>query len=419
MNSSKLWINPEFKKTILGIMSITVLLIATTVIYQTILWNSLNREIISANLGVIGNLIRRHPELREEIVTAFSKPGGVTEQRLGASAAKQFGYDRHLPLAINPVLNRFYSVSLGVMFLILLAPMLLLFFLVYLIFKNFYQALRQTTEAASRIVDGDFTAKLKEESEGEFAKLGHQFNQMSKRLELTLEQLQREKIYLKNLISDISHQLKTPLSSIKMFNELLLEGAMDERARVGFLEKSSQQIERMEWLIKNLLLLARIDAGTLEFKMINQPLLPALETVVTSLKPKWEEKDINVILENTDDCHVQLPHDREWLEEALSNILKNGIEHTAPGGNIKIQFQSSAVMVKITITDTGRGISETDLPHIFERFYQCRNNAPISGTGIGLTLAKSIIEGMDGMISVSSVLGKGTSFTITFVKSGI
>lgn len=413
---SDIWINPEIKKVLLGFIITSIMISAGFCIYSNYFWNSLNKDITYQNIATIGKLINRHPELKNDIIASFTKETGKNEIEKGILESKKYGYDLNLPLRSCRVLNSYSRRDFKNVMIFSLLIIALNLFIVLSIIISIYNKLNHITYAAEKIVEGDFSIKLYEEKEGTISKLGHQFNQMSKRLELTMEELKNERIYLKNTISDISHQLKTPLTSVKMLNELLIEGAAEKKeTRDEFLEKSRIQLERMEWLILNLLKLARIEAGVIKFQDKRDSIVKTLEEAVEDLSISWKGKNQRVgIIQSDDDIFI--PHDRQWLKEAFINIIKNGIEHTDEGGTITIEIFESPVMVRVLIKDNGEGISKENLPYIFQRFYRGKNSGNSKGTGIGLALAKAIIENENGMISVTSEINKGTTFVITFTK---
>lgn len=413
-----IWINPEFRAAMFKTAITAIILSVLAFFYFNLVFGSMNIQLIQKNIATAGILLQKHPEMKDDIITAFTTEAGPEELRTGFAAAREYGYTEKLPIAMMPVLGRFSGYVLVVITAIPVICFALAALLYYLSQRKFYMKIREAAFAAERIVEGDFNIKLDEQTEGDFSKLGHSFNQMAKRLELTLEQLVNEKIFLKNIISDISHQLKTPLSSIKVFNEILTSGkTVNEPDKERFLVKSGEQIERMEWLIQNLLLMARLEAGAIEFTDEDKPLKATVENVLDALKDKWEAKGQKVRL-ICQTSGIKLPHDEKWLGEALGNIIKNSIEHTGEGGSIDVEISSTPVVTTVMISDNGEGISSEDLPHIFKRFYKGRNKSHGSGTGIGLALSKAIIENEGGIIGVRSLAGKGSTFTITFPNFG-
>ena len=414
----KIWVNPEFKAAMFK-TAITAILISVLAFFCFfLLFNNMNRQLLERNIATAGILLQKHPDMKEDIITAFTVEADSAGLETGSAAAREYGYTDDLPIAMIPVLGRFSTEALAGIAAIPFICFALAALLYYFSQRKLYGKIREAAFAAERIVEGDFKIKLDEQSEGDFPKLGHSFNQMAKRLELTLEQLMNEKVFLKNIISDISHQLKTPLSSIKVFNEILANSnTVNEVDREMFLVKSGEQIERMEWLIQNLLVMARLEAGAIEFSNEDKPLKATVENAIEALRDKWESKGqkVKLICQNSE---VKIPHDEKWLGEAIENIIKNSIEHTGMDGSIDVEIAGTSVMTTVTVCDNGEGITGEDLPHIFKRFYKGRNKSRGSGTGIGLALAKAIIENEGGIIGAKSLVGKGSTFTITFPNFG-
>lgn len=223
-----------------------------------------------------------------------------------------------------------------------------------------------------------------------------------------------EKIFLRDIISDISHQLKTPLASLTVFMDLLYDNRVDdEEKRKKLLEESKNQLSRMEWMVLSMLKLARIEAGAIEFENKETKLYPVLTQAKESLTYLTDEK--NQSIEISCDVDRLLVCDGDWLTEAIINLLKNASDYSDENTTVTINVEETAVYTRISIMDEGIGIPEDALPHIFKRFYRVNNEVNPNSVGIGLSLTKSIIEGMGGKITVRSEEGKYTEFIITFV----
>ena len=245
--------------------------------------------------------------------------------------------------------------------------------------------------------------------------LNHSFNQMADRLKNSIEILQREKTFLKDTLSDISHQLKTPLSSLIMLNDLILQDEnMEKEVQRNFLEKTSAQLDRMEWLIINLLKIARIEAGAIPFKKDKVKSIEVIEIALSTLNMNLVGKNQKVKIYG--DLESSFYGDKDWTGEAVINIIKNSIEHSKDGGVIKIILEETPLFTSIIIRDYGEGIDKKDIPHVFERFYKVNSETKPDSIGIGLNLSKLIIESQDGTISVKSEKGKETEFIITFLN---
>ncbi|MBB6697187.1 ATP-binding protein [Clostridium algidicarnis] len=250
------------------------------------------------------------------------------------------------------------------------------------------------------------SAKLKKEK----------FKRRKPRLIKLLFGIEGEVAY-KNIISDISHQLKTPLFSLVMFNDLMKEEDVSKEDRKRFLILSDEQLKRMEWLIINLLKIGRLEAGVINFKTSNNSLKLTIDKALTGLLGSSKEKHQNIILKGSDEIYFN--HDMEWTAEAISNIVKNSIEHTKEGGTIVIETEETPLSVSIMIIDNGVGIPKELFGRIFERFYKGENSVNPTSIGIGLYLGKYIIESQNGSIRVESEVNRGSKFTITFLKTVI
>ncbi|MDE6660063.1 MAG: HAMP domain-containing histidine kinase, partial [Eubacterium sp.] len=212
--------------------------------------------------------------------------------------------------------------------------------------------------------------------------------------------------------ADISHQLKTPITSITMMSDLL-KNEEDEDKRKEFSEVIENQLSRMNWLIVTLLKLSKIDAGAIEFKNSDVKLKTILKKSAQPFLLNAEINNIDLSVECADNISVFV--DSNWYIEAVSNIIKNCIEHTENGGYVKVYAEETAVFTKIHIKDNGSGIAKEDIPHVFERFYQGKNHNE-SSVGIGLALSKAILNKQNSMIEVRSEENIGTEFEITIHK---
>lgn len=285
--------------------------------------------------------------------------------------------------------------------------------LIFLIYTNRrYDDIAQLNDYLSRICAGIYELKLPDNEEGELSVLRNNLYKVILILNNQNEKLTRDKSFLADTLADISHQIKTPLTSAVMMTDLL-ENETDEEKRKEFISILSSQLNKINWLVRMLLKLSKLDAGTVNF---NKKEISADELISLSVQPFLVPLDIKNITLETEKSDMTFLADITWTTEALSNIIKNCMEHTPSGGKITVKADETSLFREIVITDTGCGISENDLPHIFERFYRSENSSPDS-VGIGLALSKSIIESQNGKISVESEEGKGSAFTVRFYKS--
>ena len=218
---------------------------------------------------------------------------------------------------------------------------------------------------------------------------------------------------MKNTLSDISHQLKTPLAALNIYNGILQEEAGDLSTVREFTSLSEQELDRIETLVQNLLKITKLDARTIVIERSRENIGEMMNYVEKhfSCQALQEGKHLSL----SGDREILLTCDRSWFLEAVSNIVKNAFDHTKEGDSIHIQWRQLASVVQILITDNGSGIHPEDLPHIFKRFYRSRFSKDTQGIGLGLSLAKAIVEAHGGTIEADSELGRGTTFTLNFL----
>lgn len=278
--------------------------------------------------------------------------------------------------------------------------------------KRRYKNLNDLNDYLSLVCKGIYDMNIDDNTEGELSILKNNLYKVITLLQSQNEYLKNDKLYLADSIADISHQLKTPLTSMMVMCELL-ENEENPDKRQEFVSVINNQLSKMKWLITNILKISKLDADATEFKRDEVSMLSVLDD---SLKPFALTAELkNIAIQNGANDFV-FNGDESWTVEAVSNIVKNCLEHTNDGGKIIIASDSTNLYNKLTISDNGCGIAEEDLPHIFERFYHGKNSSKDS-VGIGLALAKTVFEKENASVSVESEQGRGSVFEIRFYKS--
>lgn len=262
------------------------------------------------------------------------------------------------------------------------------------------------------VLSGGETVNILDQEEGELSLLKTNICKATTTLNYQKDLLAKDKVALANAIADISHQLKTPLTSMIVMNDLLKEED-DKNKRAEFLKTQSNQLDRMNWLIQTLLKLSKIDSGTITMEPRE---VDAGDLIREVIRPFEIQMELMNIAYSQGSLNMSLNCDRDWTIEAMQNIVKNCIEHMESGGRLSVSASDTHIYKEITIEDTGCGIADEDLPHIFERFYKGKN-AGKNSVGIGLALAKTIITGQHGDIVVESTEGVGTRFSVRFYKT--
>lgn len=264
----------------------------------------------------------------------------------------------------------------------------------------------------NNILNNNYSLDIRDYEEGNLSNLKNDIYKMTVKLKEQSDSSQKEKKYLEEVLSDISHQLKTPLTSMYVINDVLLsDKKIDDSKKQEFLIKNRKELERIEWLVTSLLKMSRLDSGSEKIIPKETKLDDLIRKTVTPLEIPIELKNQHLILDY--DKNIKLNIDLNWTTEALINILKNAHEHTKENDTIQIKVKDTVIYTEIEIIDTGEGISTTDLPHIFERFYKGKTNK--ESIGIGLNMAKKIINLEKGDIKVISN-SNGTTFNIKFYK---
>lgn len=272
---------------------------------------------------------------------------------------------------------------------------------------------RQADDIIQSFIEGDYSRHLPRMDEGVFYQLCSSIDQLAKMLKSRNEAEYQTKEFLKATISDISHQLKTPLAALSMYQEII-ENEPDNAGTVEeFTNKMGNSLRRMEQLIMSMLKITRLDVGTITFEKESCKISDLVMQAVSELTTRADHEKKKILLEGAG--ADTLICDVEWTSEAVGNIVKNAIDHTKEGGIIRINWQCSPLMARIRIADNGKGIAPEDIHHIFKRFYRSSSSLDSQGIGLGLPLAKSIVEGQGGTISVQSDLGEGTVFTISLL----
>ena len=280
-------------------------------------------------------------------------------------------------------------------------------------FKKQNQVMEQAVSQINAYLDGDHNARIECDDEGELYRLFHTVNSLAAVLNAHADNELREKEFLKNTISDISHQLKTPLAALNIYNGLLQDGDMELSAVKEFADLSEQELDRIEILVQNLLKITKLDAGAIGLEKTTENVADMMRDIELHFAYRARQEKKEIILSGSD--HLSLFCDRDWLNEAIDNIVKNAFDHTESGATIRVAWNELPSGVQIVITDNGCGIHPEDIHHIFKRFYRSRFSKDKQGIGLGLPLAKAIVEAHNGTIEVDSELGIGTTFTMNFL----
>ncbi len=280
-------------------------------------------------------------------------------------------------------------------------------------FRKQNQIMEQAVSQINAYLDGNRNARIECDYEGELYRLFHSVNSLAAVLNAHADNELREKEFLKNTISDISHQLKTPLAALNIYNGLLQDEDIEVSSVKEFADLSEQELDRIETLVQSLLKITRLDAGAIVLEKNAENVADMMRDIELHFAYRARQEKKEIILSGSD--HLSLFCDRDWLNEAIDNIVKNAFDHTESGATIRVAWKELPSGVQIVIKDNGCGIHPEDIHHIFKRFYRSRFSKDKQGIGLGLPLAKAIVEAHNGTIEVDSELGIGTTFTMNFL----
>lgn len=313
-------------------------------------------------------------------------------------------------LAILYILTGNYTVVICGMFFILI-----LLFCVSLLVYVMHQKMTWFSETICRTLDDMMTGEIDSPQadvyeESLFYKINHRLMRLYEVMCENRRSIAKERAELQELISDISHQVKTPIANLKMIDATLLERSMPEEKRKDFLKAMGGQIDKLEFLMQAMIKTSRLETGVISPDKKMQPIYDTLAAALGGILLNAEKKDIQVSVSCPETLKVS--HDRKWTSEALFNILDNAVKYTPASGSISVSVESWEMYLKIDITDTGKGIAENRQGAIFKRFYREEEVHDIDGVGIGLYLAREIITMQGGYIKVVSEIGKGSTFSV-------
>lgn len=365
-----------------------------------------SRALADTYAGIVGTVAQKYPQAEAQVVRDLSTPNALSvslgRQVLGRYGLQDLGAAQH---GIGAgLLARLLPAGLALVGLVCAGFVLLL--------AGYRRSISaQVAELSAylrQIEAGDYALDVRDNGEGSFSLLKNDLYKVTVRLREQAELLQKDKTALSNLIADISHQVKTPLTSLGVLADLLAEDPPEEDRRV-FVERLRAQLGRIQWLVAVLLKLARLDAGAAAFKSEPVDVRRLIERALEPLQIPLEIKKQRLVIHGGEG--VSFTGDLNWSAEALTNVVKNCVEHTPEGGTIEISYGANALYTEIIVSDDGGGIASRDLPNIFNRFYR-GENAGENSVGIGLALAKAIFNAQGGDITVRSQPGVGTSFDI-------
>lgn len=404
--------NPEIKKYNISIIALFLITIILSIFINILNLNIIKADVIQNNQAIVGNIVSKYPELEKDIVSVITQAKNKENTDLGAKVLQKYNYDSSTNLSQEPIVQNNIYKMLKINILFITFVFICLITISFYFFIKIYRDIKDMTDYVYHSSEGREYEMKNKNQEGQIGLLKTEIMKMTTVLKEKVALLHSEKIFLNDTISDISHQLKTPMTSLMLLTDLMYND-LDKEKKIEFLDRTNAQLSRMDWLIKSMLKLSKLEAKVIDFKTEKVNINELIRRSISPLSVPMELKNISLNINgNKEASYIG---DIEWSSEALGNIIKNCIEHTKEGGNLDISYEENPIYSEIVIKDNGEGIDKEDIPNIFKRFYKGKNSKSDS-VGIGLAMAKSIIESQNGDIYVKSEKNKGTEFHITFHK---
>lgn len=393
------------KKYIILSIMVFVIIMTTNIIISLNIYDNYNKKETNDKYLVIGNIINSNND-KDKLILGYLHNQNI-------DIGKNYLND-NITLNIN---NQIYNHNLKRNLIIYSASSTFICYILFMLLIILYKKsqdkkINEISNYMNSVLNGNYSLDIRSYEEGRLSILKNDIYKITVKLKEQTDMAINEKNNLEMILSDISHQIKTPLTSMYVINDLLKSDKLSKKEKIEFLNKNKSQLERIEWLVTSLLKLSRLDNGFVKLKKEKVEVAKLIDNCLNPLLIPIELKNQNVV-KQIDNFEIDI--DFNWFSEAIINILKNAHEHTNAFGTIKIETSDNSMYSSIIISDNGTGISKQDLPHIFERFYKGDNQK--ESIGIGLNMAKKIIDLSGGEINVLSTPSVGTTFIIKIYKN--
>lgn len=372
--------------------------------YKTYTYN-FNQKIA----GIIDNVLEKYPDIEKREIVEILNSSDKTNNEILREYGIELDKDSVI-LENNTDFQKFIIIDISTLIVFILILSIIFFKYNHSESKK----INEITKYIEEINRGNYKLNIEENTEDELSILKNELYKITIMLKEVAENSQKDKTTLKDSLSDISHQIKTPITSILiMLDNILSDENMPEDIKKDFIKDIKREIVNIKFLVESILKLSKIDSNSIKFIKKEVFIKDIINEAVKNVSMLSELKNIEIIVLGDDS--IKTICDLKWQVEAITNILKNCIEHSYENKKIYINYNQNNMYTELKIEDNGTGIDAKDLPHIFERFYKGKNSSSDS-VGIGLALSKSIIESNNGYIQVDSKLNKGTTFIIKYLK---
>lgn len=410
----KIFENKNIKYLIIPMIILTITASITITIQTIKQYKAVTITLNEKIAEIMGKISESNPEMdSREIIEILNSAKNTEQYEKGQTELSKYGIEIDKINSIKLIENQMKTnLKLNVLIILLFSILWMTIIILYLRKRD--KKIQQITNYINQIKNKKYDLNIEENTEDELSNLKNELYKITIMLKEESEISKKDKENLKMSVEDISHQLKTPLTSITIMLDNLKDNPnMEEKTKQKFIFEISKQVEWINWLVISMLKLSKLDANVVQFYDEKINLKKFIGEIIKNLEIPIEVKNQKIIIDGNE--NVSFIGDYKWQQEAITNIIKNCIEHNVNNGTIYINYEENSLFTKITIRDEGEGIPKEDLKHIFERFYRGKNSSENS-VGIGLALAKNIIEKNNGMINCKSELDKGTEFVIKYMK---
>ena len=410
----KIFENKNIKYLIIPMIILTITASITITIQTIKQYKAVTITLNEKIAEIMGKISESNPEMdSREIIEILNSAKNTEQYEKGQTELSKYGIEIDKINSIKLIENQMKTnLKLNVLIILLFSILWMTIIILYLRKRD--KKIQQITNYINQIKNKKYDLNIEENTEDELSNLKNELYKITIMLKEESEISKKDKENLKMSVEDISHQLKTPLTSITIMLDNLKDNPnMEEKTKQKFIFEISKQVEWINWLVISMLKLSKLDANVVQFYDEKINLKKFIGEIIKNLEIPIEVKNQKIIIDGNE--NVSFIGDYKWQQEAITNIIKNAIEHNKENGKITIKYEENVLFTKITIIDEGQGIAKEDLKHIFERFYKAQNSSDNS-VGIGLSLAKNIIEKNNGMINCKSEIGNGTEFIVKYMK---
>ena len=404
----KLQKETSLRKIIIIGISIIAIFLVIFFIFIKAQYRAYSKDINNKINIIISQVIEQYPEIKEEDILEIIN----SKEEPPENILQKYGYEEDVANIKEIRITMEHNITQNIILVAIFGVVSLAVYTTYVLIQE--KKIREINDYLRQLNNGNYTLKIEDNGEGEFSKLRNELYKTTVLLKEVAENSEKEKEQLSNSLADISHQIKTPLTSMRILLDNLADNPdMEPEVRKDFIREISKQVDWISSLVISLLKMAKFDAGTIKMENSNINAKKLIDNVLDNLSILIEIKEIEVITKI--DEKASFIADYKWQLEAITNIVKNAIEHSMQNSKIYITVENTSMFLKIKVKDEGKGISKKDRKHIFERFYKSKDSQE-GNVGIGLPLAKTIIEQNNGYIKVDSEPDKGTTFEIRYMK---